>query len=115
MSAIAKTPETTVTLGDLLDAETLRLSAQMGFTYAQKALNKTNITPGDALVLFNNYEGNDSSIIIQLFSLAVTMLDSSRESLESIGEDIHDKLQTQCVNILNEKLDKVDFNDTEKN
>lgn len=87
--------------------ENIQDLAREGFQYLITKLDKTSLTPGDALLAFYNYDENNENIIIQLFCLSLYMLNSVKNSLNEIEPDTFQKLFDYTVNTFNSKLPDV--------
>ena len=93
--------------------ENIQDLAREGFQYLITKLDKTSLTPGDALLAFYNYDENNENnennenIIMQLFCLSLCMLDSVRNSLNEIEPDTYQKLLNYTVDQFNSKLTDV--------
>ena len=87
--------------------ENIQDLAREGFQYLITKLDKTSLTPGDALLAFYNYDENNENIIMQLFCLSLCMLDSVRNSLNETEPDTYQKLLNYTVDQFNSKLTDV--------
>lgn len=87
--------------------ENIQDLAREGFQYLITKLDKTSLTPGDALLAFYNYDENNENIIMQLFCLSLCMLDSVRNSLNETEPDTYQKLLNYTVDKFNSKLTDV--------
>ena len=91
----------------LITIENIQDLAREGFQYLITKLDKTSLTPGDALLAFYNYDENNENIIMQLFCLSLCMLDSVRNSLNETEPDTYQKLLNYTVDQFNSKLTDV--------
>lgn len=87
--------------------ENIKTLANEGFENLKNKLNKTSLTPGDALLEFYNYHESNEDVIIQLFCLSLCMLDSVKHSINEIQSNTYQKIMDYTVNMFNSKMDNI--------
>ena len=88
-----------------LTSQHIRLTAEQGFTQLQESLGRQKINPGDALLAFTKCDGNDKDALTRNFCLAITMLSMVEPKLNTIGDDIFNKILDYVVKLYGEKID----------
>ena len=88
-----------------------RASAGIGFEYLQQKLNKPNITPGDGLLEFFNFdvqdEATDNDLLVPVFCLAICLLKHSQNTLDAISPGTYNSLFDYVVNQYNTKCEQL--------
>ena len=79
-----------------------REAVRIGFDYIKQKINKTLITPGDALNEFLNFNVHDpetdNNLLVPMFSITILLLTRSREALETIQPGIYSSIRNYVSN-----------------
>ena len=78
--------------------------AQQGFKVLRTELDTNSINAGDAMLAFHKCDPTDEDKLTWYFCLSITMLNMKKDELNSIGEDVYNKLLNFVVSEYNKKV-----------